>query len=310
MHGHLYLKKATGNMRCRSDSALTFQGVKPHHSAWLEGARLSKGWAGAYYVTAPKQGTLYTSGNLERNADFPVNPQWIFGMLESGKLTYQSARSELIRCAKAVDRNLRDIDTWYKAKEQMALQLRVEQRQLEIRAGLTPFPTWPVVDKWLAEVTMPAQSRKRMLVLQGPSRTGKTEFVRCLFPPGRVLELNCAGVSTLCLGGFDAALHRCLLWDEASPKLVSANRKVLQHPACWVDLGHSPTGQHVVHVFLDDCCSVIATNSWHSEVAQLATEDQAWLAANAVVFDVTQPLWEFPVDGDAQRPLPLSQDFF
>ena len=182
----------------------------------------------------------------------------------------------------------------------MALQLVVEQRQMEIRASLKPFPSWPVVDEWLAEVTRPAQSRKRVLVLQGPSRTGKTEFVRCLFPLGTVLELNCAGVEYVCLSGFDAAMHRCLLWDEAGPTLVAASRKVFQNPTCWVDLGHSPTGQHVVNVFLNNCCSSIATNSWHSEVHKLPTDDQGWLAANVVVFEVTQPLWEQPVDRDAQ----------
>ena len=115
--------------------------------------------------------------------------------------------------------------------------------------------------------------------------------MRKLFPLGAVLELNCAGVQYVCLPGFDAHVHRCLLWDEAGPKLVANNRKVFQHPACWVDLGHSPTAQHVVRIVLNDCCSVIATNSWHSELAKLPAEDQNWLAANVVVFDVQKPLW-------------------
>ena len=41
-----------------------------------------------------------------------------------------------------------------------------------------PFLSWPAVDHWLVQVTMPAQSRKRVLVLAGPSQTGKTEYVR------------------------------------------------------------------------------------------------------------------------------------
>ena len=139
-------------------------------------------------------------------------------------------------------------------------------------------------------------------------RAGKTEFVRCRFPTGAVLELNCAGVEYVCLAGFDAAVHRCLLWDEAGPKLVAMNRKVFQHPACWVDLGHSPTGQHVVNVFLNDCCSVIATNSWRSEVEKLCEEDQAWLAANAVVFVVSKPLWEDPLEAQPRSPLQAVQD--
>ena len=169
-----------------------------------------------------------------------------------------------------------------------------------MRQQLRPFPSWPIVDEWLSEVMKPAQSRKRVLVLAGRSRTGKTEFVRCLFPVGALLELNCCSTQSICLTGFDAMVHRCILWDEASPQLVTRNRKVFQHPACWIDLGHSPTGQHVVHVFLNDACSIIATNSWQTEVEKLSPEDQEWLAANVVVFNATQPLWmpppEAPID--------------
>ena len=109
-----------------------------------------------------------------------------------------------------------------------------------------------------------------------------------------MLELNCVGLSSICLHGFDALVHKCLLWDEASPKPVADSRKVFQHPACLVDIGHSPTGQHVIHVFLNDCCSIITSNSWHEEFQKLTSGDQAWLDANMVIFDVTQPLWEHP----------------
>ena len=184
-----------------------------------------------------------------RNADFPVNPEWVFGLAESQKMLYKDAHEELVRCSKACERRIHDLDCWHKHEREMALQRAVEQRQMEIRSQLKPFPSWPLVDAWLADVALLAQARKRMMVLAGPSRTGKTEFVRQLFPPGCVLELNCVGVEHVCLTGFDAAQHQCLLWDEASPKLVVQNRKIFQHPACWVDLGHSPTGQHVFLCF-------------------------------------------------------------
>ena len=141
---------------------------------------------------------------------------------------------------------------------------------------------------------MPLQPRKKCLVLQGPSRTGKTEFVRGLFPLGAVFELNCANMQDICLDGFDCLQHRCILWDEGAAALVAHNRKVFQHPLCEVDLGHSPTGQHVRRFFLGHCCSVIATNKWHEDVKKLPSGDQEWLSANMVVFDVEQPLWMPP----------------
>ena len=121
----------------------------------------------------------------------------------------------------------------------------VSTAQAASRGQLQSFPRWPLVDAWLAEVMKPLQTRKKCLVLHGPSRTGKTEFVRPLFPLGAVWELNCANLRDICLNGFDCLQHRVILWDEAPASLASSNRKVFQHPLCAIDLGHSPTGQHV-----------------------------------------------------------------
>ena len=167
----------------------------------------------------------------------------------------------------------------------------VDRSQAACRRAMTPRSRWPIVDRWLAEVMVPAQARKRFLVLTGPSRTGKTEFVRGLFPLGAVLELNCAGLQHVCLDGFETMKHRAILWDECSPRLVSNNRKVFQHPQCMVDLGHSPTGQHVKRYFLGHCCSIITTNRWHEDVLGLPISDRNWLLANMVVFDGTQAPW-------------------
>ena len=154
-----------------------------------------------------------------------------------------------------------------------------------------------------------SSAQEKCLVLQGPSRTGKTEFVRGLFPLGTVLELNCANVKDVCLDGFDCLRHRAILWDEASASLVCNNRKIFQHPLCSVDLGHSPTGAHVKRYFLGNCCSIITTNKWYEDLKKLSVSDQQWLEANMIVFDVQQPLWETPseLDGceDAFRALHL-----
>ena len=102
--------------------------------------------------------------------------------------------------------------------------------------------------------------------MQGPPRTGKTEFVRCLFSLGAVLELNCSNLKDICLDGFGCLRHRAILGDEASASLVSNNRKVVQLPLREVGLGHIPTGQHVKRYFLGDCCSIITTNNWYEDV--------------------------------------------
>ena len=79
-----------------------------------------------YYVLAPKYGSVWTGGSIERNLDFPVNPEWVFHLVESCKIFYENARSEIIRCAKACDRRLRDLDCWLKNKQQEMLKRNVE----------------------------------------------------------------------------------------------------------------------------------------------------------------------------------------
>ena len=296
LHAHLFLRSEVQTIRCESARRLHFLYSDPHLKDTLWGKKVAKGanWAGAYYCLAPKLGSVERYGSIQRFRDFPVDPSWVFNMVEGGKLGYEQAKEELVLCGKGLVRRLADLECWHKNRQDMRVREMVRQAQQDSRGQMLPFPRWPVVDRWLAEVTMPLQPRKKCLVLQGPSRTGKTEFVRGLFPLGAVFELNCANMKDICLDGFDCLQHRCILWDEGAAALVAHNRKVFQHPLCEVDLGHSPTGQHVRRFFLGHCCSVIATNKWHEDVKKLPSGDQEWLSANMVVFDVEQPLWMPP----------------
>ena len=294
VHLHVYLK-SDNRMRCQDQKQLQFQNTLPHIRDSLWGRKVAKAnWAGAYYCLAPKLGSVYSHGTACRFHDFPVDPQWIFNMIESEKMDYKSAKSELVKCGKGLVRRLADLECWKAKKDEILVEEMVEKASAVSRQHLQVFPRWPVVDAWLSEVTRPNLARKRCLVLHGPSRTGKTEFVRGLFPLGTVLELNCANVKDVCLDGFDCLRHRAILWDEASAALVSNNRKIFQHPLCTVDVGHSPTGAHVKRYFLGNACSVITTNKWCEDVAKLPLGDQRWLEANMVVFPVENPLWVNP----------------
>ena len=129
----------------------------------------------------------------------------------------------------------------------------------------------------------------------------ETVFVRSLFEIEAVLELNCAGLKHVCLQDFDALRRRCVLWDEGSPQLVADNRKVFQHPACWIDLGHSPTAQHVMRVWLNDACSIIATNKWEDALAQMIHGGAQWVLENSTGVNVDRPLW-LPVCAHTPNP--------
>ena len=143
---------------------------------------------------APKQGSIFRAGSVERFLDFPVDPSWIFSMVESRKMVYEDAKGELVQCGKGLVRRLADLEAWRKAKQILLVRDMVSAAQAASRSHLQSFPRWPTVDAWLVEVTKPLLPRKKCLVLHGPSRIGKTECVRSLFQLGAVLELNCANL--------------------------------------------------------------------------------------------------------------------
>ena len=154
------------------------------------------------------------------------------------------------------------------------------------------FREFPAVREWFNQSTGGLRARKKFLVITGPSGVGKSEFVRSLFPLGAVLELNCAGVKDVCLAAFDAQKHQCIFWDELAVLVVANNRKIFQHPACWVDLGHSPTGSHVTYHWLNDAVSIVASNRWYDDLQSLKSySDRCWVEANSVVLVVDVPMW-------------------
>ncbi len=293
VHGHAFLKNDQSKFRVYDAKQFVFKASSPHrtHHVWAKAVARAP-WAGMYYLTAPKKYGLFTFTTAHPFRGFPVSPEWVFNLVESGKITYSNAREQLITCGKGLMRRLADLDCWHRNCEFLEQKRHADAVQASIRDSFVAFPEVPQVSEWLATVQRPSLSRKKFLVLTGRSQTGKTEYARSLFPIGSVLELNCAGVEVVCLQAFNQREHKCIIWDEISPSLVSSNRKLFQHGACWIDMGHSPTGQHVVRVWLNDCCSICVSNKWREELQRMPLVDATWLEANSIVCDVLSPLWD------------------
>jgi hypothetical protein len=149
----------------------------------------------------------------------------------------------------------------------------------------------PEVDTWKVNFYDTVVSRKKVLVLEGGTGLGKTEFVRRLFYPKETFEINARGTAHFSLREFDPRRHACVLFDEAPAELVLNNRKLFQCPAVLVELGASPTAQHVYKVWLNDSVIVVCSNDWSTELLRLATADAAWLRGNTVHVAVSAPLW-------------------
>ena len=294
VHFHLVLKH-NSCMQCKARDLLLWKNVGPHVSgnvAFLQ-QRTGHGWAGLYYLTAPKFGSIFSVSSKQPFDEFPVNPDWVMTMVAGEKMALRVGREQMIRCGKGLNRRLNDLERLAQARREIKLEARVREVQRHLESTALRFHQFPVVQQWLAHAGAPFQRRKPFLVLEGPSGVGKTEFIRALFGAARTLELNCASCGAAPdLRQMDPDKHRLVLFDEASPELVLKNRKLFQAPAALIDLGHSPTGMNVYRVWLNDAVLVVNSNRWSSDCMKQSAEDRAWLVANQVLVIVTGPMWD------------------
>ena len=111
----------------------------------------------------------------------------VFNLVECQKISYEDARKELIKGGKGLCRRLKDLECWHDQSERLSLESHVLAVQTRIRANLQDVPRVPEIDAWQQKALMPDQPRKHILVLNGLSKLGKTEYVRSLFSVGSVL---------------------------------------------------------------------------------------------------------------------------
>ena len=183
------------------------------------------------------------------------------------------------------------MDILEKEREQLAVQTLIRERAAEISKTRKGFKKIPAVDAWVRELAAP-RDRRKFLVLQGPSRLGKTAFAFSLVEAGAALEVNCAGVSDPPLRAFSRAKHRLILFDEASADMVLKNRRLFQAPNTPVVVGSSPTNSLAYELYLGDTLMVVASNNWEQELAALPESQRAWLQANMVFVSVKEKLYK------------------
>ena len=115
---------------------LRFEDVRPH---WTGQPTLNCGrstspqtWAGYFYCAVPKYGQVFVEGNKEPFRDFPVQGQWIMGLLQARKITAVVARQLVFQVAHGVKRLLDDLTVVERELEEQ----RVLQAQRAAQAAL------------------------------------------------------------------------------------------------------------------------------------------------------------------------------
>ena len=291
VHFHLCLSDPSQRHRLAPLDPWRYAGVKPHVTAC--GAKGNKVWKSVntvhYYCQAPKIGSVFVRTNYERFTRFPVEGGAIYALWRLYKMTDASAIREitLSRCRGAAG-YIRDINAntnWRRNHQE-----KVEQAWLQMRVPLKASKMYPAIFAWMQLFNNDSLVRTRFpfLVLNGPSHMGKTRYASQLFGIAKTLVLSCQGVLAPNLKPFRRHEHSCIVFDEGSHDMVFRNKQVFQAGVDVVMLGQSNCNEHAYACWLYGIPLVVSTNDW---LVGASVDQAAWLNANSVVIQVTEPMW-------------------
>ena len=211
------------------------------------------------------------------------------------KLTADGARMEYVKAVAGAASNLHNIAEVQKQQEEMELEAMVRQAQAEVCGVCSkPFRKLEIVDQFEAQFGPDAKlKRRKILVLDGPSQYGKTEFAISLVPPGQGVEINCSNctLEPPSQGMYRPTQHNLILCDEMKVSLLLKNKRLFQGPAVKVVLGSTQSNRFTYQALVFRKRFVIASNTWAKELKKCKKADRDWVTKNTFYVKVSEPLW-------------------
>ena len=238
-----------------------------------------------FYVQANKFGTLFVETNWPMQTNFRVQAKWFDDLVARGKLSrdqwLQYAYDTTIGFSSR-RRNFEALETYEKDKA-ITADVAELQRQIAERCPKKPWRADLVqeVQGWLEQFAVP-NDRATILVLWGPSRSGKTRFAMSDVFGSKPLKVDVGDGQDLNIQGWDHRTHSHLVLDNVNGSdFIMRWRHVLMGPPEAVQLGQSQTGMYTYSVFLGRkpvVCSMDEDATWTSK---------RWLDANCKVLWVS-----------------------
>ena len=188
--------------------------------------------------------------------------------------------------------------------------MEVQRRHAEaietLRNNEHPRKYVPLVDEvWLKEQST-TKRRQRILVLEGPSKVGKTAFCKMIRGEDQTHEINCAGWregQEPNLRGLDQAVHTAILFDEAPAKMILSQKRLFQAAPEFIQMGASATNIYGYEVSTHDKLLMVTSNSWSVELGVLQSTEIEWLQQNTVHVVTAELLWEEPQSSHSRSSL-------
>ena len=233
MHVHLMLqfKKKTD----RTSRSFAFEGILPRCD---QHDLLGEGWCrkkmqesinrGMFYCWADKIGTQFdesgkpcTDGNYQpcwtrARTTYPVKGRWPESLWKARKLTHEKYEQYLFATRDGVLPRKRNLDACREKEEMDVQQAEIQARVKRIRGNpmlFRPFPKVPQADAWL-QLFARDRLRYPILVVWGPSHTGKTEWAKTLFKHPLELKVGTFGHFPSGMKAFNRKVHGGLILGD------------------------------------------------------------------------------------------------
>ncbi|CAE7672268.1 unnamed protein product, partial [Symbiodinium sp. CCMP2592] len=243
VHIHFMFDAIGKTISFRNEPGLKFRNSQPYRSL---AAPVARGRAckraydqGHFYLTPLKTGAILHATNAPPFKSYAVSPEWITSMWQGDKLSPESAKELYLKCKKHVKQYCDNVTS----QVQMTQQSNLQERQAAAQAALLRMHRprvylEPVEQEFLPQFQVDA-FRRRFLVLDGPTKLGKT--TSSLAGPEHTLELNCASSMEPNLRDFNNDVHRAIVFDEASCAMVLRHKKLFQGGVQPLELASSNT---------------------------------------------------------------------
>ena len=294
LHFHIFLMSKKQLKCARNRGDLIFRGSVGFESS-PKGMAKPRGKScnfdmGEFYVMIPKIGGVFQFSTRKMYKDYQVIPQWVTRVLSSERVTEKDARILYRRCVATAKFNLDNLNFLTGLAKEEALTKLVETTQAALKALEKPALKLDDVDALVAD-HQELRHRYKFLVLEGPSRYGKSMYALSLAGRAKTLDLSCAGQLHPDLRQHDPFVHRAVLFDEAPVTMILAYKRHFQAPSTLLDCGLSSTNCHAYKVWLYQQLLIVTSNTWSEELNAVAASDREWIEANSLHKQINFKLW-------------------
>ena len=247
---------------------------------------------GHFYCSVHKAGALFTCTNYAPwGGTWVPDAAWVVSLYRQHKLDHDQYLHLSALLRDGHERRKASVEAVRASEQASAFTQERAWARAQVQAKALPFKVLrPEVERWKMQYEE-IEERYKMLVLYGPSRTGKTRLARSLFGDDRTLVVDVQHAEHPDLRAYRRHTHKAVLLDEVQgPSFIVNNKKLLQAHVDGAILGQSATQLYTYEVFLWRTPIMISTNNWCLD--DLTDEEREWVHANCVVVHITEEVFE------------------